>query len=414
MHFLSTAVLLVAVVDLLLAGQSPVTAFAPRVARPATCHARRIRSQIALAVVRDESSPSEASLPPAAAPPPAILNGKRVLPAAIIKAGLKGQDSRIAGVYALLSDYQKGSEGWESVVHVGVSQDIKATLDAVNVAFGHVRALSFSFPQPNAMQDVANDWSKTASDAGATLQEGVVDASSFLFDDDDDDDFDDDDWSMGMTAQAVASVPSSASSADADIVSPFQSGDEGRTSSSSGSSSTIETDAPVVSLPSATPSVSASLEMTMESVDEALNEVRPYLIADGGNVAVKGVNAETKTVYLQLEGACGSCPSSTVTMQMGVERVLKENFGPEVRVEQVDDGPAVPTSLTLDMVEDEVNRIKPAILAMGGVVRIVSVDADTGVVQLNFRGASRVQQGLELAIRDLPLVNAVQFVMGDE
>jgi Fe-S cluster biogenesis protein NfuA len=61
-----------------------------------------------------------------------------------------------------------------------------------------------------------------------------------------------------------------------------------------------------------------------------------------------------------------------------------------------------------------VNRIKPAILAMGGVVRIVSVDADTGVVQLNFRGASRVQQGLELAIRDLPLVNAVQFVMGDE
>jgi Fe-S cluster biogenesis protein NfuA len=152
----------------------------------------------------------------------------------------------------------------------------------------------------------------------------------------------------------------------------------------------------------------------MESVDEALNEVRPYLIADGGNVAVKDVNAETQTVYLQLEGACGSCPSSTVTMQMGVERVLKENFGPDVRVEQVDDGPAAPTSLTMDMVEDEVNRIKPAILAMGGVVRIVSVDAATGVVQLNFRGASRVQQGLELAIRDLPLVNAVQFVMGDE
>ena len=198
-------------------------------------------------------------------------------------------------------------------------------------------------------------------------------------------------------AQAVASVSSTARPNDS-VVSPFD--DESK-------ESTME-------LPSVTPSEPGSLKLSPESVDSCLEEVRPYLIADGGNVAVKGVDVATKTVFLQLEGACGSCPSSTVTMQMGIERVLKENFGPDVKVEQVQDESDKPTSLTMEMVQDEVDRIKPAITAMGGVVRVLSVDADTGVVKLQFRGASRVQQGLELAIRDLPFVNAVQFVMGDD
>ncbi|KAL3929107.1 MAG: hypothetical protein SGPRY_002099, partial [Prymnesium sp.] len=59
-----------------------------------------------------------------------------------------------------------------------------------------------------------------------------------------------------------------------------------------------------------------------DNVDKVLDEVRPYLIADGGNVAVAGVDLETRDVQLILEGACGSCPSSTVTMKMGIERVL--------------------------------------------------------------------------------------------
>ncbi|EOD21094.1 hypothetical protein EMIHUDRAFT_60252, partial [Emiliania huxleyi CCMP1516] len=53
-------------------------------------------------------------------------------------------------------------------------------------------------------------------------------------------------------------------------------------------------------------------------------QVRPYLVADGGNVAVVSVDAAMRNVYLRLEGACGSCPSSTVTMKMGIERVLRE------------------------------------------------------------------------------------------
>lgn len=339
------------------------------------------------------------------------------MPATIIKAGLKGQGSKIAGVYALLSqEYKKGTEGWDAVVHVGVSQDLKATLDSLsNVEYKHVRALSFTFPQPNAMQDVADDWKKSALEAGAQLQPNVVDASAFLFeyddDNDDDDEFDDDDdddWTLESVAQSMASVPQHKNGNNAQeddiVVSPFQ--EDGGDAKSK-----IET--PVASS-TKTPLEPGQMALSVATVDVVLNEVRPYLIADGGNVAVKDVNAESKTVYLQLEGACGSCPSSTVTMQMGIERVLKENFGADVKVEQVEDGEAKPTSLSYGMVQDEVDRIKPAITAMGGVVRIESVDAETGVVVLQFRGASRVQQGLELAIRDLPFVNAVQFVIGDD
>ncbi len=60
------------------------------------------------------------------------------------------------------------------------------------------------------------------------------------------------------------------------------------------------------------------------NIDQALSggcQVRPYLIADGGDVSVAAV--EGGTVMLRLEGACGTCPSSTATMKMGIERALK-------------------------------------------------------------------------------------------
>jgi hypothetical protein len=103
-------------------------------------------------------------------------------------------------------------------------------------------------------------------------------------------------------------------------------------------------------------------------------------------------------------------------MQMGIERVLRENFGSDVSVSQITDtsGSGAPTELTFEAVQQEVQRLSTAIIAMGGVVRIVNVDPATGVVQLNFRGANKVQKGLELALLDVPFVNAVQFVMGED
>lgn len=69
------------------------------------------------------------------------------------------------------------------------------------------------------------------------------------------------------------------------------------------------------------------LPLTIRNVEAVLDELRPYLMADGGNVAVREI--EGPNVYLQLQGACGTCPSSTMTMKMGLERGLKEKI-PEI------------------------------------------------------------------------------------
>ena len=61
------------------------------------------------------------------------------------------------------------------------------------------------------------------------------------------------------------------------------------------------------------PNTAAVIEFTKENVDKVLDEVRPYLIADGGNVEVVSVDEFTRSVSLALQGACGSCPSSTVS-----------------------------------------------------------------------------------------------------
>lgn len=61
------------------------------------------------------------------------------------------------------------------------------------------------------------------------------------------------------------------------------------------------------------------LEFNLKNVDTVLDEVRPYLISDGGNIKVIRVDENSKDVFVELQGACGSCPSSTTTMKMGVE-----------------------------------------------------------------------------------------------
>ncbi len=76
-----------------------------------------------------------------------------------------------------------------------------------------------------------------------------------------------------------------------------------------------------------------SLALTNENVEQVLDELRPYLMADGGNVEL--VEIDGPIVKLRLQGACGSCPSSTMTLRMGIERRLRE-FIPEIaEVEQV-------------------------------------------------------------------------------
>ena len=64
----------------------------------------------------------------------------------------------------------------------------------------------------------------------------------------------------------------------------------------------------------------------MKVIDE---KIRPALMMDGGDMAVHGFNKLANGKYelvVQLVGACGSCPSSSMTMKMGVERMLCETF----------------------------------------------------------------------------------------
>ncbi len=71
-----------------------------------------------------------------------------------------------------------------------------------------------------------------------------------------------------------------------------------------------------------------------EKVEKTLDEIRPALQADGGNVELVDVT-EDGIVKVRLTGACGSCPMGTYTLKTGIEQKLKQAF-PEIKsVEQV-------------------------------------------------------------------------------
>jgi Fe-S cluster biogenesis protein NfuA len=66
-----------------------------------------------------------------------------------------------------------------------------------------------------------------------------------------------------------------------------------------------------------------------EQVQEVLELIRPALQADGGDVELVDVS-EDGIVSVRLTGACGSCPMSTMTLKMGIERTLTEKI-PQVK-----------------------------------------------------------------------------------
>lgn len=79
------------------------------------------------------------------------------------------------------------------------------------------------------------------------------------------------------------------------------------------------------------------MPLTPENVEALLDEmVRPALNADGGDISL--VRIEDNDIYVRLIGACNTCPSSVMTMRMGVERLLQEEFPQMGELIQVDDG----------------------------------------------------------------------------
>ena len=90
--------------------------------------------------------------------------------------------------------------------------------------------------------------------------------------------------------------------------------------------------APVVTAPAVeapTDTVGAAIlnphEITRQQVEVLFEEmVRPALQSDGGDITL--VKVESNDVYVELTGACQTCPSSIVTMQQGIQRLLEEEF----------------------------------------------------------------------------------------
>ena len=65
-----------------------------------------------------------------------------------------------------------------------------------------------------------------------------------------------------------------------------------------------------------------------DKVEEVLDKIRPSLMMDGGNVELVEVN--DGTVKVKLTGACAGCPFSTMTLKMGIEKILKQEI-PEIK-----------------------------------------------------------------------------------
>lgn len=76
------------------------------------------------------------------------------------------------------------------------------------------------------------------------------------------------------------------------------------------------------------------MAVTFENqVEKALEEIRPRLQADGGDIEFMGV--DEGVVKVRLKGACAGCPMSTMTLKMGVEQYLKKRIPEIVRVDAV-------------------------------------------------------------------------------
>lgn len=79
--------------------------------------------------------------------------------------------------------------------------------------------------------------------------------------------------------------------------------------------------------------IATGVEVDLALLTETLEYIRPALQADGGDLVLLGV--EDGVVNLQLVGACGGCPMSTMTLTAGIERILLDRVPGVVEVNAV-------------------------------------------------------------------------------
>ncbi|XP_022753399.1 nifU-like protein 3, chloroplastic [Durio zibethinus] len=158
-------------------------------------------------------------------------------------------------------------------------------------------------------------------------------------------------------------------------------------------------------------SPSCVLPLTEENVEKVLDEVRPGLMADGGNVALHEIDG--LVVVLKLQGACGSCPSSTMTLKTGIETRLRDKIPEIMEVEQIMD---TETGLELneENVEKVLDEIRPYLVGTGG-GELELVQINDYVVQVSLTGPAAgvmtVRVALTQKLREkIPAIAAVQLL----
>jgi Fe-S cluster biogenesis protein NfuA len=157
--------------------------------------------------------------------------------------------------------------------------------------------------------------------------------------------------------------------------------------------------------------VDGALELTEDNVELVLDEVRPYLMSDGGNVEF--VEIDGPVVYLRLQGACGSCPSALTTMTMGIKRRLMEKIPEILEVEQVMDQQAG-MELTDDNVEQVLDEIRPYLIGTGG-GGLEHVGLDGPICKVRITGPAAKVMTVRVAVTQklrerIPSIAAVQLV----
>eukprot|EP00607_Mallomonas_marina_P003719 CAMPEP_0182427702 /NCGR_PEP_ID=MMETSP1167-20130531/18997_1 /TAXON_ID=2988 /ORGANISM="Mallomonas Sp, Strain CCMP3275" /LENGTH=164 /DNA_ID=CAMNT_0024610131 /DNA_START=277 /DNA_END=771 /DNA_ORIENTATION=+ len=138
------------------------------------------------------------------------------------------------------------------------------------------------------------------------------------------------------------------------------------------------------------------LPLTRDNVEKVLDEMRPYLQSDGGNVRLAEIDGPV--IKLELEGACGTCPSSSMTMKMGLERKLKERI-PEI-AEVVQSMPSAP-ELNEANIETVLDGVRPFLSVAGGKISIQSITGAGGLqpaIALRMEGSAASLQSVKMEI----------------
>ncbi|KAJ0251424.1 NifU-like protein 3 [Hirschfeldia incana] len=159
-------------------------------------------------------------------------------------------------------------------------------------------------------------------------------------------------------------------------------------------------------------SPSCVMPLTEENVEIVLDEVRPALMADGGNVALHEIDG--LVVVLKLQGACGSCPSSSMTLKMGIESRLRDKIPEIMSVEQFLEAETGGLELNDENVEKVLSELRPYLSGTGGGgLELAQIDGYIVKVRLTGPAAKvmTVRVALTQKLREnIPSIGAVQLL----